>query len=155
MINITIISVGKFKEKYFVDMTNEYKKRITKFANINEIILEDESNKIEEKKVLEIEGKRILEAIKENNFVILLDLKGKMLDSVNFAKEIDKISTYNSSNITFIIGGSYGVSDEIKKRANYRLKISDMTFPHQLAKCILLEQIYRAFTILNNVTYHK
>ena len=103
----------------------------------------------------ELEGQRIQNAIKDGYYVVLLDLKGESLDSVSLSKKIDEISTYYSSKIAFVIGGSYGVSEEVKKRANYKLCFSKMTFPHQLIRGMLLEQIYRSFKILNNETYHK
>lgn len=155
MIEITVVSVGSIKEKYLSDLIDDYKKRITKYAKIELITLKDESNEINEIKVKEIEGKRILEAIKNNNYVILLDLKGEMLDSISFSKKIDEISTYESSKITFIIGGSFGVSSDVFNRADYKISFSKMTFPHQLIKGILLEQIYRSFKILKNEKYHK
>lgn len=155
MIEIMVIGVGKIKEKYLQDMISDYKKRITKYAKIDIVELNDESNKIDENVVKELEGQRIQNAIKDGYYVVLLDLKGESLDSVSLSKKIDEISTYYSSKIAFVIGGSYGVSEEVKKRANYKLCFSKMTFPHQLIRGMLLEQIYRSFKILNNETYHK
>lgn len=155
MIEINVISVGNVKEKYLQELIADYKKRISKYAKIELIELKDESNKINENIVKETEGERILSSIKEGFYVILLDLKGQMLDSISLSKKLDEISTYHSSKIAFIIGGSFGVSEDVKKRANYLLSFSKMTFPHQLAKGMLLEQIYRSFKILNNETYHK
>jgi 23S rRNA (pseudouridine1915-N3)-methyltransferase len=155
MIEINVISVGNVKEKYLQDLIADYKKRISKYALISLTELKDESNKINENIVKEIEGERILASIKDGFYVVLLDLKGTMLDSVEFSKKIDEISTYYSSKIAFVIGGSFGVSDEVKKRADYKISFSKMTFPHQLAKGILLEQIYRSFKIMNNESYHK
>lgn len=155
MINIKIISVGQLKEQYLRDLILEYKKRISKFANVEEVVLKDESNKMDTNLVIDLESKKILEAMSDNYFHILLDLKGEMLSSEELAKKIDYISTYNSSNIAFVIGGSCGVNNEVRNRSNYRLCFSKMTFPHQLMKGILLEQIYRSFTILNNIKYHK
>ena len=155
MIEINVISVGNVKEKYLQEMISDYKKRISKYAQIDLIELKDESNKINENVVKELEGERIISNIKDGFYVVLLDLAGAMLDSVSLSKKIDEISTYHSSKIAFIIGGSYGVSEAVKKRANYKLSFSKMTFPHQLMKGILLEQIYRSFKILNNETYHK
>jgi len=154
MINITIISVGDVKEKYLKDMINEYQKRITKYAKIDIVTLKDESNRLQEDIIKETEGKRIISSIKDG-YTILLDLKGEMLDSVSFSKKIDEISTYKNGKINFIIGGSLGVSEEVKNASDYLISFSKMTFPHQLMKAILLEQIYRAFKILNNETYHK
>lgn len=155
MIEINIISVGNIKEQYMRELILDYKKRISKYAQIDMIELKDESNKINENVVKEIEGERIISSIKDGFYVVLLDLKGQMLDSVSLSKKIDEITTYYSSKIAFIIGGSFGVSDAVKKRANLMLCFSKMTFPHQLAKGILMEQIYRSFKILNNETYHK
>jgi len=155
MIEINVISVGSIKENYMKELIADYKKRISKYAQIELIELKDESNKVNENVVKEIEGERILSSIKEGFYVILLDIKGDMLDSVSLSKKIDEISTYYSSKIAFVIGGSYGVSESVKKRANYMLSFSKMTFPHQFAKGILLEQIYRSFKILSNETYHK
>lgn len=155
MIEINVISVGSVKEKYLQDLIADYKKRITKYAKIDLIELKDESNKINENVVKELEGERILNSIKDGFYVILLDLQGAMLDSVALSKKIDEIATYNSSKIAFIIGGSFGVSEAVKKRSNYMLSFSKMTFPHQLARGMLLEQIYRSFKISNNETYHK
>jgi 23S rRNA (pseudouridine1915-N3)-methyltransferase len=155
MIEINVISVGSIKEKYMQELISDYKKRISKYAQIDLIELKDESNKVNENVVKEIEGERIISSIKDGYFVILLDLRGQMLDSVALSKKIDEITTYQSSKIAFIIGGSFGVSEAVKKRANFSLCISKMTFPHQFARGILLEQIYRSFKILSNETYHK
>ena len=155
MIEISVIGVGKIKEKYLQELIADYKKRISKYAEIEIVELKDESNKIDENVVKELEGQRIISAIKDGFYVVLLDLKGESLDSVNLSKKIDEISTYHSSKIAFVIGGSYGVSEAVKKRANYKLCFSKMTFPHQLIRGMLLEQIYRSFKILNNETYHK
>ena len=155
MIEINVISVGNVKEKYIQELIADYKKRISKYAKIELIEIKYESNKINENVVKETEGERILSSIKEGFYVILLDLRGQMLDSISLSKKLDEISTYHSSKIAFIIGGSFGVSEDVKKRANYLLSFSKMTFPHQLAKGMLLEQIYRSFKILNNETYHK
>ena len=155
MIEIMIVGVGKIKEKYLQEMILDYKKRISKYAKIDIVELNDESNKIEENVVKELEGQRIINAIKDGYFVVLLDLKGEHLDSENLSRKIDEISTYYSSKIAFVIGGSFGVSDAVKKRANFKLCFSKLTFPHQLIRGMLLEQIYRSFKILNNETYHK
>jgi 23S rRNA (pseudouridine1915-N3)-methyltransferase len=157
---ISIISVGKLKEKYLVDGIAEYKKRISKYAEVNEIVLKDEpipdkSNDTIDNDIKIKEGKKIIENIPQHSFVITLDLKGHMLDSVELANKIEEIKTYNNSHIVFIIGGSLGISKEVLAKANYSLCFSKMTFPHQLMKLILMEQIYRAFKINNNETYHK
>ncbi len=155
MIEINVISVGNIKEKYLQELIYDYKKRISKYAKIELVELKDESNKISENVVKEIEGERIISSIKDGFYVVLLDLEGQMLDSISLSKKIDEIATYHSSKIAFIIGGSFGVSEEVKRRADFLLSFSKMTFPHQLAKGMLLEQIYRSFKILNNETYHK
>ena len=156
---ITIISVGKIKEKYLNDAINEYEKRISIFAKVDNIILPDEAtpdnaSKAIETQIIDTESKRIIKVIPKNSYVVVLDIKGEEIDSVTFSKKIDEFFS-KSSNLTFIIGGSLGLSDELKNLANYRLSFSPMTFPHMLMKVILLEQIYRAFKILNNETYHK
>ena len=157
---ISIISVGKLKEDYLVDGIKEYIKRISKYSQIDEIVLKDEpipqkSNDSLDNEIKIKEGKKILEAIPKQSYVIVLDLKGNMLDSVELANKIKDIKTYNNSHIVFIIGGSLGLSKEVLDIADYKLCFSKMTFPHQLMKLILLEQIYRSFKINNNETYHK
>jgi 23S rRNA (pseudouridine1915-N3)-methyltransferase len=151
---INIISVGKIKESYFIDGIEEYKKRISKYSNIELITVADESNDLDEKTVKKKEGERILAKIPNNSYTIVLDLKGKELDSVEFAKKMDEI-TLVSSTINFIIGGSLGLDNEVINKADYRLCFSKFTFPHKLMKLILLEQIYRSFKINNNESYHK
>ncbi len=152
---ITIITVGSIKEKFFLDAIKEYAKRISRFATLDIIEVQDESNNRDEKSVKQIEGERIIKKIPNSSYVICCDLKGKMLDSIELAKEIDEIYNYKSSNITFIIGGSLGLSKCVIDQADFLLCFSKMTFPHQLMRVILLEQIYRAFKINNNETYHK
>ena len=157
---ITIISVGKLKENYLVDGIKEYVKRLTKYTQMEEIVLQDEPIKDKTSEALNLqikekEGQRIIEALNPKSYVIVLDLKGKMLSSEELASKMLDIQTYNSSHITFIIGGSLGLSDAVINKANFRLCFSKMTFPHQLMKLILVEQIYRAFKINNNETYHK
>ncbi|MBR5048173.1 MAG: 23S rRNA (pseudouridine(1915)-N(3))-methyltransferase RlmH [Erysipelotrichaceae bacterium] len=150
---INVVAVGKIKEKSLQALIDEYLKRISGYTKINVIEVADEAN--DRNDVREIEGQRILKQIKDDACVILLDLKGKEMDSVQFSRLIEEINTYRSSNITFVIGGSLGVSQPVIDRADYRLKISEMTFPHNLARLIILEQIYRAYKIANNETYHK
>ena len=143
---IKIICVGKIKEKYLRDAISDYEKRISKYHKIN-IIEVDDSNMKEE-------STRILKNIKKDDFVITLEINGNVISSVEFANKIDKLFITNS-NITFVIGGSDGIDDSVKERSNYSLSFSTLTFPHQLFRVILLEQIYRCFKILNNETYHK
>lgn len=150
---IKIVCVGKIKEAYLDDAILEYKKRISKYSNIEICEVKDESNQLDEKKVLELEAERIIPNLE--GYVIGLVIKGNMLDSIELAKKIDEVSTYNNSTITFVIGGSYGLSNKVIEKMNYKLSFSKMTFPHQLMRVILLEQVYRAFKINNNETYHK
>ena len=150
---IKIICVGKIKEKYFVDAINEYKKRISKYTKLEIIELQDYDNPNKEI-VLEKEKELILNNINPKDYIITLEIEGNTLDSIEFASKLDKTFQINS-NITFIIGGSYGLSNSIKELSNYKLSFSKMTFPHQLFRVILLEQIYRSYRILNNESYHK
>ena len=154
---IKIIAIVKVKEKYLLDGIGEYLKRLSRFTKVEIVELKeypsfDESlSSIEKTK--DMEGKDILSKL-SNEYVIALDPKGEMIDSIEFSRKIDTI--YNtSSDITFIIGGSYGLSKEVKSRANYIMSFSKLTFPHQLFRPILLEQIYRAYKILRNETYNK
>ena len=151
---INIISVGKIKESYFIDGIEEYKKRISKYANIELITVMDESNDLDEKTIKKKEAERLLAKIPSNSYTIVLDLKGKELDSISFAKKMDEI-TLVSSTINFIIGGSIGLDSSVIDKADYLLSFSKFTFPHKLMKLILLEQIYRSFKINNNESYHK
>ena len=149
---IKIICVGKIKELYLKDAINEYLKRLSKYTKIDIIELPDFSYDL--KKTLETERDYMLKSIKENDYNILLDIEGNSFNSIEFANNLDKIRN-NYSNINFIIGGSYGVHDDIKRIVNERISFSKLTFPHQLFRVILLEQIYRSFKILNNEEYHK
>ena len=142
---IKIICVGKLKEKYLVDACLEYSKRISRYSKIEIIELKD-SDIVEERD-------NILKHINKD-YIITLEIEGEMLDSVSLSKKIDNIFL-NNPNITFIIGGSDGLHDDIKKLSSFKLSFSKLTFPHQLFRVMLLEQIYRAFKILNNETYHK
>jgi len=156
---IKIISIGKIKENYLKDAINEYTKRISRFSKIELIELKDEiipdnPSDIVVEKIKDTEGLSILSKIKDD-YVIALDLKGEMIDSVEFSKKIEQLNSGGVSKITFVIGGSLGLSKSVIERSNYKLSFSKMTFPHQLFRVILLEQIYRAYKILNNETYHK
>ena len=142
---IKIICVGKLKEKYLVDACLEYTKRISKYSKIEIIELKDSNIKEEKDNILKHINK---------DYIITLEIEGDAIDSSTLAKKIDNIFL-NNSNITFIIGGSDGLHDDIKKISNYKLSFSKLTFPHQLFRVMLLEQIYRSFKILNNETYHK
>ena len=144
---IKIICVGKIKEKFFKDAINEYLKRLSKYTKI-EIVEVDDSNILEKEAIL------INKHISDKDYIITLEIEGNELSSIELAEKLDN-TLLNNSNITFIIGGSYGLDECIKKRSNYKLSFSKLTFPHQLFRVILLEQIYRSFRILNNESYHK
>ena len=148
-----LICVGKIKEKYLNEAIEEYKKRLSKYTKLDIVELPDISyNEID--KVKKEEGKLILKHLKETDNVIILDINGIELSSVELTNKLCRLESVNS-NITFIIGGSYGLSDEVKKRANFSLSFSKLTFPHQLFRVMLLEQIYRTYKIRNNENYHK
>lgn len=159
MLHINVICVGKIKESFFRDAILEYSKRLSRFCNLTITELQDEkipekaSEKIEQE-IKEKEGQNIISHIKKDSYVIALDLTGKELDSVALSQKIENLSISNSS-ITFIIGGSLGLSKQVLNYSNEKLCFSKMTFPHQLIRIFLLEQIYRAFKIANNETYHK
>ena len=150
---IKIICVGKIKEKFFKEAIEEYQKRLTKYTKINIIEVED-ININNEELIKQKEKELILKHIDKKDYVITLEIEGKQLSSTELSKKIEEIEQINS-NITFIIGGSYGLDDEIKNLSNYKLSFSKLTFPHQLFRVILLEQIYRAYKIKNNESYHK
>lgn len=150
---IKIICVGKLKEKYLVDAKDEYLKRISKYIKLEIIELSD--SKIDDSKLaLKEEANNILKILNDKDYVITLEIEGKEMDSVSFANMMNKTFIYNP-NITFIIGGSCGLDVEIKKRSNLKLSFSKLTFPHQLFRIMLLEQIYRSYKINNNERYHK
>ena len=146
---IKIICVGKIKEKFFIDAINEYEKRISKYTKLQIIELNDEANNS-----LVKEKENILKVLNLKDYIITLEIEGNSLDSKQLSDKINKTLSINP-NITFIIGGSLGLHDDIKKLSNYKLSFSKLTFPHQLFRVILLEQIYRSFKIINNETYHK
>ena len=150
---IKIICVGKIKEKYLKAAIEEYSKRLSKYTKLEIIELSDITN-LNTNDILKKEGNNILSYIKEKDYVIALDIDGIKMDSVIFATKLSNTFITNS-NIIFLIGGSYGLSDEVKNRSNLRLSFSNFTFPHQLFRVILLEQIYIAFKIVNNEEYHK
>ena len=158
--NITVISVGKLKEKYLKQAIDEYSKRLSRYCKLEIIELTDEktpdnASEKEELQIKEKEGKKILSKIKDNSYLIALAIDGKNLSSEELAETINKLGVRGVSNITFVIGGSLGLSDEVLSRADYKLSFSKMTFPHQLFRVMLLEQIYRAFRIMKNEPYHK
>ena len=157
---ITIISVGKIKEKFYRDAIGEYSKRLSKYTTVSVVEVSDEKTKenlseVEKNKILDEEGNRLLQKIPESAFVITLDILGKKLDSIEFSSFIENNMNQGNSHLVFVIGGSLGLADAVKKRGNYSLSFSDMTFPHQLMRVILLDQIYRGFRIMRNEPYHK
>lgn len=158
--NIDIICIGKLKEKYWTDAVNEYVKRLKAYANVSIVELkesrlpENASPKDEENVKLE-EGRSILKSIKDSTYVITLEIKGKQLSSEELADKMSDLAINGKSDIAFVIGGSLGLSPEVSERSNYKLSFSKMTFPHQMMRVILLEQVYRAFKINRNETYHK
>lgn len=159
MLHIDCICVGKLKEDYLKNAILEYSKRLSKYCIFNIIELQDEKvptnlSEAEKTKIIEKESNNILANIKDNSYVIALDLTGKQYTSEGFSKKITQITNY-SSHITFLIGGTLGMSKTLLSRANELISFSKMTFPHQLIRIFLLEQIYRAFKIANNETYHK
>ncbi|HHU71884.1 MAG TPA: 23S rRNA (pseudouridine(1915)-N(3))-methyltransferase RlmH [Clostridiales bacterium] len=157
---ITLICVGKLKEKYLSSGVAEYVKRLSRYCKLEIVELQDEktpdnASLAEEVQIKNKEGERILKAIKGEAYCIALAIEGDMLTSVKLAEKINNLGISGLSHITFIIGGSLGLSDEVLRRANYQLSFSPMTFPHQLMRMILLEQIYRSYRIINNQPYHK
>lgn len=157
---ITIIAVGKIKEKYFRDAIAEYTKRLSRYCRLNIIELEDEktpdkASSLLENQIKEKEAERILKHIKEDAYVITLEIAGKMSDSVEFARNLVSLGIQGNSHIQFIIGGSLGLHEKVCRQADMALSFSRMTFPHQLMRVILLEQIYRGFRIIGGEPYHK
>lgn len=157
--NINIICAGKIKEKYFTAAIAEYSKRMSRFAKFNIIELADEkipdnASEKEEEAIKDKEGKAMLSKIKDSDYVIAMCIEGQQLDSVELSQRIERIAM-SASSIVFVIGGSLGLSDEVKKRAQLRLSFGRITLPHQLMRVVLCEQIYRAFKISRNETYHK
>lgn len=157
---ITVICVGKIKEKFYTQAIMEYSKRLSRYCKLEIVELADEKTpeNAGEQVNLNIkakEGDRILSAIKDDAYVIALAIEGKMLDSVELSQKIEKLGINGTSNITFVIGGSLGLDKRILDRADYKLSFSKMTFPHQLMRVVLLEQIYRSYRIMKNEPYHK
>ena len=158
--NIIIVGVGKLKEKYFKDGIAEYVKRMSRFAKVKIVQVPDEKapeklSPAEMEQVKEIEGKRILDKIKDKEYVYVTAIKGKERTSEAFAKELSNLTTYGHSDITFVIGGSLGTSDAVNKRADDLISFGKFTMPHQLMRLVLIEQIYRAFMINSGSPYHK
>lgn len=157
---ITIICVGKIKEKFYTQAVDEYSKRLSRYCKLDIVELADEktpdnASDIVNEQIKRKEGERILSSIKDDAYVCALAIEGKMLDSVELSEKIEMLGINGVSNITFIIGGSLGLSEQVLKRADYKLSFSRMTFPHQLMRVILLEQVYRAYRIMKNEPYHK
>lgn len=150
---IKLICVGKVKEKYLVDAITEYQKRISKYTDIQIIELKD-YNLDDINKSMELEKEQIEKYLDSKDYIVTLEIEGKEISSIDFSKVIDRAYT-SYSNISFIIGGSNGLSDRVNEKANYHLSFSKMTFPHQLFRVLLLEQIFRAYKINNNERYHK
>jgi len=159
-VRITILCVGKIKEKFYSDAVAEYAKRLSKYCKLEIVEVPDEktpdgASAVVEEQIKEKEGKRILEKIKEDAFVCTLEIAGKRLTSEGLAQWMEKLAVSGTSHIVFVIGGSLGLHSSVLKRSNMGLSFSDMTFPHQLMRVILTEQIYRAFRIINREPYHK
>ena len=150
---IKIITIGTIKEKYLKDAITEYQKRLQKYTNLEIIELKDEGL-VEINKAIQLEGEKIKKHLTEKDYIITMEIEGEQLNSVEFSKKLEGIQL-ESSNIVFIIGGSYGLSPEIKAKSRLHLSVSKMTFPHQLMRVILCEQIYRAFRIIQHEPYHK
>ncbi len=157
---ITVITVGKIKEKYLKDAIAEYSKRLSRYCKLEILEVADEktpdsASEIVEENIREKEGERILKLIKEDAYVITLEISGKMLTSEELADRIETLGIQGKSHLVFVIGGSIGLGREVLRRSDYALSFSKMTFPHQLMRVILLEQIYRSYRIINGEPYHK
>ena len=157
---ITLVTVGKIKEKFFEDAIKEYSKRLSRYCKLEILQVADEktpegASEAVELQIKEKEGQRILSLIRDDAYVIALAIEGKMLDSEELAERIEKLGVSGISQIVFVIGGSLGLSAPVMKRADYALSFSRMTFPHQLMRVVLLEQIYRSYRIMNHQPYHK
>ncbi len=157
---VTIISVGKIKESFYADAIGEYVKRLSKYCKLTQVEVADEKapeqlSDLQMEQIKDKEAERILSKVKETDYVITLEIEGKLLTSEAFSKHIELLGITGKSSVTMIIGGSLGLSTTVKKRSDFALSFSQMTFPHQLMKVILLEQVYRAFRIMKNEPYHK
>ena len=158
--NITFVTVGKIKEKYFRDAVAEYQKRLSKYCKLEIVEVADEktpdrASETEEAQIKQKEAARILKAVRDNAYCIALAIDRKKRDSVNLAAHIEQLGLSGKSHLVFVIGGSLGLHESVTQRADETLSFSDMTFPHQLMRVILMEQIYRCFRILNGEPYHK
>ena len=157
---ITLITVGKIKEKYLRDAIAEYSKRLSRYCKLEIVEVADEktpdqASETVEENIRATEGERILKYIKDDMYVITLEIDGKMLSSEEFAGKIESLGVQGKSSIVFVIGGSIGLGKEVLRRSDYALSFSKMTFPHQLMRVILLEQVYRGYRIINGEPYHK
>ena len=157
---ITIIAVGKIKEKFYSDAVAEYEKRLSRYCKLEIVQVEDEKTPDKtgttlDEAVKRKEAERILKYLRDDAYVVTLEIQGDSYDSEGFAKQIDMLATQGVSHIQFVIGGSLGLHEEICKRADLAVSFSKMTFPHQLMRVILIEQIYRAYRIINGEPYHK
>lgn len=158
--NITFVTVGKIKEKYFRDAIAEYQKRLSKYCKLDIIEVADEktpdkASAVVEDQIRQKEAERILKNIKDNTYCIALAIDGRKRDSVSLAEHIGQLGLSGRSSVVFVIGGSLGLHDSVLARADEKLSFSDMTFPHQLMRVILIEQIYRCYRIINGEPYHK
>ena len=158
--NITLITVGKIKEKYYRDAVAEYVKRLSRYCKLDIIEVADEktpdkASELMEEQIKQKEAERILKYIRDDAYCITLAIEGKKTDSVTMARHIEQLGLIGKSNIVFVIGGSLGLHRSVLQRADEKLSFSDMTFPHQLMRVILLEQIYRCYRIMNGEPYHK
>lgn len=157
---ITVIAVGKVKEKYYRDALTEYGKRLGRYCKLEMVEVEDEktpdgASSAEEDRIREKEAERILKYVKEDAFVLTLEIAGKMYDSVAFARKLERLGIQGHSHLQFLIGGSLGLHERVCRRADLSISFSQMTFPHQLMRVILLEQIYRSYRIIHGEPYHK
>lgn len=160
MLTVNIICIGKLKEKYWTDAIKEYSKRLSAFCRFSVIELPEsktqgEPNKKQISAILEAEGKSVLSKIKQTDYTITMCIEGKNISSEELSKKLDDITVDGKSTVNFVIGGSWGLSDEVKKISDFKLSMGKMTFPHQMARVMLSEQIYRAFQISTNGKYHK
>ncbi len=157
---ITLLTVGKIKEKFYRDAIAEYSKRLSRYCNLTIMEVSDEktpdkSNESLECQIRQKEGQRLLDKLSPDAYTIVLAIDGKNIDSISLSKKIDHLALSGNSHLQFIIGGSLGLDEAVLKKADFKLSFGAMTFPHQLMRVILLEQIYRAFRIRNNEPYHK
>lgn len=157
---LTILTVGKLKEKYLKDAVAEYSKRLSRYCKLEIVEVPDEkvpenASPAAEESICQREGERLMKHIRSDSYVITLEIGGTMLDSVEFARKIEQLGVQGKSHLIFVIGGSIGLGKEIRDRSDYALSFSKMTFPHQLMRVILLEQIYRGFRIVEGAPYHK